>query len=108
MRIVGINNLCAGPVCRRHADSGAANEAEVSALSTYQPSASGVGCLVRPDAFSRIGSLITNFRSQIAAFLIVTPAIRNTFNSFSCSKSVQSNRHSPPILLSPNFAGVTL
>jgi hypothetical protein len=108
MHIVGTKTLHTGPGCVRPAGSDASHEAAVSLLTNHEPALSGVGCLLRPDVFCRKGSLVTDLLSQITPFLIVTPAIRNTFTSFPCSKIVQSNRHSLPILLSPNFAGVTL
>jgi hypothetical protein len=107
MRTVGINTLCTGPGCVQSPGSDASHEAAVSIFTNHEPALSGVGFLLRSSVLCREGSLVTELLSQITAFLIVTPAIRNTFNSFSCSKSVHSNRHSPPTLLSANFAGVT-
>jgi len=49
-------------------------------------------------------SPITAFHSLITAFLIDTPAIRNTSNSFAMNASSLSNRHSSGPWLSSNLA----
>jgi hypothetical protein len=119
MQIVGINKLCTRPGCTRPADSDAANEAVVSPLTDHDPALSGapsasrpllreVDCLLRPNVFCREGSLITNFYSEIAAFLIGTLPIRIVLNSFRIIARATSNRHSPETIFRSNLAGAKL
>ena len=89
MRIVGINKLCTRLGCRGHAGPGAPNEAVMSPLTNHH-------------------SLITNFYSQIIAFLVDTLPIRIVFSSFRISARAIYNRHSLETLYRSNFAGVNL
>ena len=97
MQIVGINKLCTRPRFGPPANSDTADEAGVLPLTNHYP------------ALSRVErSLITNFHSQIATFLIDTLPIRIMLNSLRITACITSNRHSPEPLCDPKFAGVNL
>ncbi len=97
MQIVGINKVCSRRGCRWPAGPDTAVEAEVSPFTNHQPALSGAE-----------GSLITNFHSQITAFLIDTLPIRIVFNSLRIIARAISNRHSPETPFRPNLTGVNL
>ena len=62
-------------------------DVEAPPITNHHPALRATDCLLRSDDLRREGS-------QITAFLIDTPAIRNRSNSFRMSTNVISNRHS--------------